>query len=268
MAARASQTLAVAFPSHEPYPLTGMLELAVAETLGPGATRPERVTRVLSTVFKRISGQSANLSRVRCLTSSAREWLLQRAAGLFWSDTGWFQAKCMQCDTDFDIPTELANAPRKPAGQDFPVVTVRTSLGQRRFEVPNGVHEEHLARAPGSEPTRTLLAQCGLSPQAVRDARDFSRDDISRIEAALEAASPEVADEVVTTCPTCQAQTMARIDPLDFAFPGVGTLLAEVHAIAATYHWTEDAILALPSQRRHSYARLVQAGPTIGGRRR
>ncbi|MBK0327775.1 hypothetical protein I5535_10770 [Rhodobacteraceae bacterium F11138] len=261
MGARASQTLKVAFPSHEPFPLTGMLELAVAETMSQPATRPERVTGILGTVFQQISGQGTSLSRVRCLASGAREWLLQRAAGLFWTDTGWFQAKCSECGADFDIPTVLAQAPRKPSGHDFPVVTVRTSLGQRQFEVPNGCHEEHLARMPGGDPTRGLLAQCGLSRHALREAETYTDDDIASIEAALEAASPEVADEVVTACPSCRAETRARIDPLDFAFPGVGSLLHEVHLIAASYHWSEDAILALPSQRRRSYARLLRAEP-------
>ena len=267
MAARASQTLAVAFPSHEPYPLTGALELAIAESLASGASRPERVTRVLGTVFRRISGQGATPSRVRCLTSGAREWLLQRAAGLFWADTGWFQAKCVRCDADYDVPTVLARAPRKPAGAGFPVVTVHTSLGPRTFEVPNGLHEEQLARSPGSDPVRTLLAHCGLSERAGSDAQDFTADDVARIEAALEEVSPEVADEVVTACPSCRAETRARIDPLAFAFPGLTTLLREVHAIAATYHWAEDAILALPSHRRRGYARLARAAPTGGARR-
>lgn len=262
MGARASQTLAVAFPSHEPHPLDGALELAVAESLAARASRPERVTRVLGTVFRQISGQATSLPRVRLLASSAREWLLQRAAGLFWTDPGWFQAKCLHCAAAYDVATVLADAPRKPAGRGFPVVTVRTSLGERDFEVPNGLHEEHLAYAPGLDPVRTLLAQCGLDGRAAQDAQQFTDDDLARIESALEAAAPEVADEVVTTCPSCGAETRARIDPLAFAFPDVATLLHEVHAIAAAYHWAEDAILALPSQRRRAYARLARGGST------
>lgn len=267
MGARASQTLAVAFPSHEPHPLNGALELAVAESLAVPASRPERVTRVLGTVFRQISGQATSLSRVRLLTSSAREWLLQRAAGLFWADPGWFQATCLHCAADYDVPTVLAEAPRTPAGQGFPVVTVRTSLGERSFEAPNGLHEELLARAAGGDPVRTLLAHCGLSERAVQDAEHFTQDDLARIERALEAAVPEVADEVATACPTCGAETRARIDPLAFAFPDVATVVREVHAIAATYHWPEEAILALPSHRRRLYARLARgalARGTIG----
>lgn len=268
MVARASQTLAVAFPSHSPRPLTGGLELSIAEMAASGLTRPERVSRLLAVVFRQISGQAASLPRVRRLTSGAREWLLQRAAGLFWAETGWFQAKCVACGSDFDIPTKLALAPRKPAGPEFPVVTVRTSLGERQFEVPNGLHEEHLARDPGADPVRTLLRQCGLSAGADRDAAAYSDADVARIEAALEAASPEVADEVVTTCPACRAQTLARIDPLDFAFPDSNALLHEVHLIAAAYHWSEDTILTLPSVHRRGYARLIRADRRATGARR
>ena len=259
MASRAPQTLAVAFPKHKPHALNGSLELAVASILGGNLTRPERVSNLLSIVFNQISGKRADLSRVRRLASGAREWLLQRAAGLFWSDTGWFQARCVACDAAFDIPTRLAQAPRKPAGRDFPLVAVRTSLGKRQFEAPNGLHEELLARRAQDEPTRALLEYCGLSERAAQDAREFSDQDIAVIEAALEAASPEIADEVLTHCPNCRQETVARLDPLDFAFPSIQSLLREVHVIAAAYRWSEDAILKLPTSRRRRYASLILA---------
>lgn len=259
MTARVPETLAVAFPSHQLHPMTGVLELELAAAINPQFTRPERVTGVLSTVFARIGDAAVTRTEVRRLASGAREWLLQRAAGVFWSESGWFQSHCTACGEAFDLPATLADAPRKCAGNGFPVLAVDTSLGMRSFEAPNGLHEEALARESGADATRALLAQCSLSKTALQDAAAFTDHDISAIAAALEAACPEVADEVITTCPTCKAQTTACLDPLTFAFPTAETLLPEVHLVAATYHWSEDAILALPSRRRRGYAALIRA---------
>lgn len=244
--------------------MTGTLELVLTAAMNPRLTRPERVTGVLSTVFSRIGGEAAEPSEVRRLTSGAREWLLQRAAGLFWSESGWFQSHCASCGEAFDIPASLRDAPRKQAGKDFPVVTVKTSLGPRRFEAPNGLHEEALARETAADASRVLLARCGLSAGADADAIAFTAGDLSKIEAALETACPEVADEVATTCPACRAETRARIDPLAFAFPKTEALLREVHLIASAYHWSEESILGLSSQRRRAYGALIRAEKDTG----
>jgi hypothetical protein len=246
--------------------VTGVLELQLAAATGPRFTRPERVTGVLATVFSRIGGEAAKPSEIRRLTSGAREWLLQRAAGLFWSETGWYQAHCASCGDVFDISATLHDAPRKIAGKGFPVVAVRTSLGRRKFEAPNGLHEEALARVAATDATRALLACCGLSETAETDSESFTASDIRKIEAALDAVCPDVADEVATTCPSCKAETTARLDPLAFAFPKSETLVRDVHQIASCYHWSEDVILDLPSHRRRAYAALVRAEKDVARR--
>jgi hypothetical protein len=261
---RVPETLALTFPSHQSRPVTGMLELELAAAISPHITRPERVTGVLTAVFSTIGGNPADHAQVQRLTCGAREWLLQQAAGLFWSETGWFQSQCSTCGAHFDIPATLHNAPRKSAGEAFPVVTVDTSLGTRTFEAPNGLHEEALARESTADATRTLLARCALGATALQDANAFTRSDIARIEASLENACPDVADEIATTCPSCQALTTVRLDPLTFAFPNAQALVGEAHLLAAAYHWSEDAILELPSRRRRAYAMLIRAEQATG----
>ena len=260
MAARAPETLAVAFPSHRPRALTGKLELSLALAVWSGLPRPVRVTRVIEVMFNRISGQAVTVDRVRHLASSAREWLLQRAALRLWSDSGWFQARCNQCEEDFDLPVTLSSTPRKPASEGFPVIEVETSLGPRAFEAPNGAHEEQLANAPtADDPARRLLGLCGLDEAASADAARFTPDDLVKIDAAFEAACPDVADQLHTRCPACSAELEARIDPLQFAFPRSRALLQEVHLIARAYHWAEADILSIPSTRRTAYAELIRA---------
>ena len=138
------------------------------------------------------------------------------------------------------------------------MVSVRTPLGARQFETTNGLHEAALARSSGTEPTRALVAACGLGPDSMQDAKDFTEADLSAIEAAIDTASPDIADEVTTICPACKTSVQARIDPLEFAFPTTQSVLAEVHTLAAAYHWSEEAILTLPRGRRRTYANLIR----------
>lgn len=268
MLARAPQTLAVAFPSHRPRALTGAVELVLAQAVWSGATRPVKVSRVLELMFDQISGHEVSPARVRHLASSSREWLLQQAALRVWPDRGWFQARCSLCDHDVDLPVTLSGAPRKAANSNFPAISVETSLGARRFEAPNGGHEETLALASeGRDPARHLLALCGLADSCDADAGAFTPGDLAIIEQAFDDACPDIADAVSAACPSCEAPIEAHIDPLQFAFPAPKTLLHEVHAIAGAYHWSEADILALPSSRRAAYSDLIRAERRGGARR-
>ncbi len=268
MTARAPDTLPVAFPSHHPRALTGQLELSLFQAVWSGAPRPHRVSRVLEVMFDEISGQPVTPKRMRHLNSSARAWLLQKAALRVWPDTGWFQARCAECGENYDLPVRLADAPRKAANAPFPVIEVQTSLGPRRFEAPNGGHEEALAlMSSEQDPARQLLALCGLSDRAKAEAAVFTPQDVQRIEAAFEACCPDVADQVDSHCPACKAAVAAQIDPLSFAFPRPQSLLREVHEIAAAYHWPEADILSLPSARRAAYVSLIRESGKKGGAR-
>jgi len=260
MSDRAAETLSVTFPPTEPRPLTGEVELSVAEAVARGRTRPQQVTGVLAAVFARLGGLPAETPTLRALGTGVREWLLQQAALQFWRGTDWFEAECMACGTSFDAPAALRDAPRGEAGAGYPVIEVRTSLGQRRFEAPNGQHEETLARMSGSPGHRDLLALCGLAPTARDDARHFTAGDVASIADRFDAICPDVADQLALTCPSCQAPTEARLDPLTFAFPTQQTVLRDVHRIARAYHWREPEILALPAGRRRAYVDMIRAG--------
>ncbi|MCP5086610.1 MAG: hypothetical protein GY952_07410 [Rhodobacteraceae bacterium] len=256
---RSPETLAVAFPSSVPARLTGRLELQLQSILSARLTRPERVTGVLDCVFDYVGGTAATPELIRRLATGAREWLLQRAGGLFLRDRGWFEASCQECGQSFDLPLSLADAPRSPAGRGYPTAQIETSLGLRTFEVPNGLHEEKLARSEGGDPSRQLLGLCGLSDHAFQEALQFSAVDVEQIDAGLDAIAPDVASELNTQCPSCQANTSAVIDPLEFSFPEPASLIRETHAIASAYGWEEATIMTLPSQRRRQYANLIAA---------
>ncbi|MCE6953092.1 hypothetical protein LAZ29_19375 [Cereibacter sphaeroides] len=256
---RAPETLALAFPEAVLRPMTGAVELRLAEAAIAPVSRPERASEVLVALYETLGGERVTAPLVRRLPSGARAWLLCRAAALLGRESGWFQADCSACGAPYDLRLRLAEVPKGPPGPGFPITEVETSLGPRRFEVPNGRHEEVLARGTTADPRRDLVALLGLAGTAAEDACRFTEADLDRIEAALDAVAPDIGDEIATTCPACGAATRAVIDALAFALPRPDEILRETHLIARAYHWDEGAIHALPASRRRAYAQLIAA---------
>ena len=257
---RAPETLPVVWPRTTARPMTGAVELLLAEaTEGRLMSRPERASHVIAAMFDTVDGAATMPPLVRALGSGVRAWLLCRAALMTGQDRGWYQAQCHVCGMDYDFQLTLDQVPQGRAGAGYPVVEVATSLGQRRFEAPNGGHEEALAQSGTGDPRRVLVALMGLAETAFADADAFSEPDLVVIEATLDDATPDIGDRISAICPACHAVTEALVDPLSFAFPRADDLLRETHLIARAYGWREGAILALPSPRRRSYARLIAA---------
>ncbi len=265
MSDRAPETLDLIWPDPAPRRMTGAVELRLAEALSGTATRPERVDAVLGAVFAAVGGQAVSDDLIRRLSTGSRAWLLTRAAVAAGRESGWFQADCTACGAAFDFALSLAGIPRGPAGQGFPVVRVQTSLGPRRFEVPNGGHERAMSRHRDGDPRRALIASLGLAATADADASVFTEGDLAVIEEGLDQAAPDIGDRITAVCPHCRAETGAVIDPLAFTRPRTEEVLRETHLIARAYGWREGAILALPSDRRRAYARLIAGEPRAGG---
>lgn len=257
MTDRAPDTLAVAFPSAALRPLTGVVELAVAEAL-EAASRPRRVTAVLMALFDRVGGVAATPTLLRRLATGARAHLLLRAARVFVPGARWFSGRCDGCGAPFDVQVDLGAVPRSAPGAGYPVIEVMTSLGPRRFEVPNGLTEERIGLTTCAA-ERQLAALCGLSDRAEVEAHLFDPADIAAIAAALDQATPDVAEDIRATCPGCRVEATVRLDPMEFAFPGPDRLDREIYLIAKTYGWDEPTILALPSGRRRRHAALIAA---------
>ncbi len=267
---RAAATMLSAFPEVRFRALDGHAELAVAEAAASGGSRPARVTRIIAAMCEEVGGEPADAATVRRISAAGREWLLQRTALRFFGGADWFEARCADCGARFDLRMSLSDVPHADPGPGYPVAEVETSLGLRTFEAPNGGHEEAFARYRDEDPRRVFAAICGLSERAEAEAIRFDAQDLGRIDAAIEAISPEIADSVEATCPDCGTVAKARIDPFGFAFPSAGDLLREVHLIATAYHWSEASILSLSQARRRSYVDLIRqdrGGPAPQRRR-
>ncbi|WP_299302792.1 hypothetical protein [uncultured Litoreibacter sp.] len=259
MSERAPMTLAVAYPSSVPRALTGDVERQLGAALSRALPRPDRVSGVLEAVFAQIGGVATSRSLIERLPTGARAWLLTRAAVRFLPGVQWFQSTCDACEESYDLSLSLADVPRGEPSKAFPVIDIATSLGTKRFEVPNGRTELELSGTERMDGLRSLAALTGLSLSAEEDAAAFTEDDLAEIDAALDAATPDISESIVTSCPACAAQTATVIDPLEFAFPNAAALDRDTHLIASAYGWGERDIHALPSARRRRYAQMIAA---------
>jgi hypothetical protein len=122
------------------------------------------------------------------------------------------------------------------------------------FRLPSGtdqvdtLHVQHAARE---------LAERCLRPA------DVSTRVRRRVESAMEMLAPSLSNDLEGLCPACRATVSVPFDPQRYVLQELretGALLyEEIHLLASHYHWSEEAILALPRPRRAMYAELIHA---------
>ncbi len=249
-------------------PLTGVVELALAEAASADCSMPARVTAALAASLETVGGRAPLPEVVAGLAVADRQFLmLQLAARLGIGDT-WFTACCRSCGESFDFAVDFRKLPVKEAGEGFPFVDVETGLGTCRFRAPTGADQEPLADLDDDEAMRCLLDCCMVADESSsREIVDsLNAEDMGRIETALEAMAPEVAVSVQASCPACGALHDIEVDPYRALSPKMGEgLLQEINIIASVYHWSEAEILELPLDRRRRYLELIDRGRGMAG---
>jgi len=120
-----------------------------------------------------------------------------------------------------------------------------------------------------------LIGQEGLVFLLARAARCTSADAraalcgerAEALSAALETLTGGLGIELTTDCPSCGAAVFAPFDVAAFVDAEMQAraqrLLDEVHLIASTYHWAEEAILSMPDQRRQAYLVRILAARVV-----
>jgi hypothetical protein len=83
-------------------------------------------------------------------------------------------------------------------------------------------------------------------------------------ERAMEAMAPIVSRPIAGICAACSAELTLHLHVPTLVLNELRTsssrVHSEVHTIAATYHWQETAILALPQLRRQAYIEAIRYG--------
>lgn len=240
-------------------PLTGDLELCLSDAALSSETLPARVTAILSEALDELGGKPPSADLARRLSVGDRQFLMQRLAAHIDDAPVWLSTECGECGDLFEISFRQSELPVKPAGGAFPETEVQTSLGKLRVRVPNGADQEAIAAISDDDEALHELLRLILGDHNSRtiDTLKLTPEDIQRVEAVVEAMSAEVATQSQTRCPHCEAETSVAISPYRFLDAPLGQLFSEIHTLAASYHWSERAILALPRARRHIYLRLL-----------
>jgi len=164
-------------------------------------------------------------------------------------------------DVAFGIGDYLGHhQPRRPRG-----VTETAEAGwftldrvQVRFRIPTVA--DLLAASAASRPAQTLSGRCIEAPEV-------SRALAHRLDHAFAALAPRLDDLLGGACPACGEVVTARFDPLGYVLAELRNVFSgvylEVHVLAAAYGWPEDAILALPRNRRRRYASAITDGRRV-----
>jgi hypothetical protein len=125
------------------------------------------------------------------------------------------------------------------------------------FRLPSVADQVAARYSP--QPVRELVRRC-IQPA------DAPARERRRAENAMAALAPSLSHELEAQCPECGAQIAFYFDVQHFVLNELRGQAAyvyeDVHLIAQSYHWPEDAILALPLSRRLRYAELVRAERT------
>jgi hypothetical protein len=247
-------------------PVTGEFEMVLLEQSGPAAeasipSLPRRVTAVLCGALAHVGNATPTAELINGLAIGDRQFLMRRLALALGSDATWLASTCEKCHQPFDVQVDQSLLPVKEAGHSFPFATAETSLGHCRLRVPAGADQEAAAEIPDDDEAIWLLARrCIVEPIADGE-QALGEDDITRIDAALEAVAPEVATIAESRCPDCGHANHVYVDPYACLTTGADALWDEIHELASVYHWSERDILVLSRERRQRYlGRIARTG--------
>jgi hypothetical protein len=230
---------------------------------------PDAVTTILARCVVRDNGSPVDGQSLWALDVGTRtEWLL-RIAALGGSAALELSARCsapacsqpLEIDLTLDELLALCREREDPIVADIGGVlrTLRAPTGDDQRTWKGRTFEDV------GDAGRTIAASLvdDVSTPCLLDA------DVAVIERALAEHDPLVDFTVVAVCPYCGAETEYEVDLAEHAIGHLRNardrLLAEVHLLAACYHWSEAEIVAMPAWRRSRYLTLTERAPRGGG---
>lgn len=244
---------------YEFRPLTGEVELGLAEAVVRTRDLPAQVTLALQAALAHVGGQPADAALIDGMSVGDRQFLMTRLASVLGLEQVWLTARCGQCGESFDFPLNHSQLPVKPASSGFPLARIHTDKGKLTLRVPNGLDQQAVLGMADMQRARQMLARrCVIGWEGGDlSALALNAADVAAIEAALEAVAPEMATEVLARCPECGGDNRVAIDPYFCLGRVSADLFGEIHRLAWHYHWSEAEILAMPQWRRRRYLTLI-----------
>ncbi|MBR0713553.1 hypothetical protein [Bradyrhizobium liaoningense] len=161
-------------------------------------------------------------------------------------------ANCPGCgeehEFDLDVERLLAGTPPREHGE----IVLASGL---RFRLPNSGDLAAVARHNDVDAAvRQLLQRCCLNaPSGI----DWSQSLLDEVESGMAAVETKADIELRFDCVACGQVWHDRLDVAGWVWEEIaaraGRLLDEVHALAMSYGWSEQQILAMSDARRDAY---------------
>ncbi|WP_460063267.1 hypothetical protein [Streptomyces sp. YKOK-I1] len=172
---------------------------------------------------------------------------------------------CPACgaDLEFDVDATGLAAPA-PAAEPEPLTDGDWTV---RFRLPTPADLLAVYDRGAEDPRRGLAARLVLD--ARRGERAVPADRLPErvvhlLAEAVAAADPAADISFAMACPDCGGQVRAQLDIAAYLWDELDswarTTLADVHALASSYGWTEPDVLALSPLRRRYYLELAGHG--------
>jgi len=241
-----------------------------------GDSTASRLTWLLSRCVVRLAaGTAGDAEAVRDLTVGDREALALHLRRLLFGDRMACVVSCPECRErlDLELSVDQLLVPPYPDAVASYETTIDKAGGRYRvrFRLPTGRDQEE-AGSVASGPTDSadvILARCIEDVSRVDvdrlagDARsDLTHAIAARVPALMAELDPQAVLNLDMRCPSCAHDFVVPFSPSAFLVREVversKRLIGEVHALAMTYHWSESAILRLPSRRRQAYLDLLE----------
>jgi hypothetical protein len=174
---------------------------------------------------------------------------------------------CPRCEENIEIGFDIdgIRAPYGDTSEEFEITSADAGADRIVFRLPTVSDVARAAAQPGPQQMRRALAtRCVVRAEHRGRASDpaaLAEEALAQVGAAMAAQDPQADVVLELACPSCQLQWALRFDIADFAWQEVAAeawrLVAEVHALALAYGWSEHEILQLPDSRRRAYLELV-----------
>jgi hypothetical protein len=226
-----------------------------------GGARPQLVTSILGACAPEGLDEGAMWS----LAVGSRIQCLVAILSLEGEQPVWVERTCRNTDCGESIEVDLAPGELVALAGDVAVETVSVEHAGRTIDVrrPSGEDQLRWQEQAFEDEVRALRQVVG---DLVVGDEPPELDDVfvAKVNNALAAVDPLVCLEVAIVCPYCGDEQPYEIDLLELVISSFrerqDVLLAEVHALASRYHWTESEIMAVPAVRRERYLQLVDRG--------
>ena len=236
-------------------PLTGEIEMTLAELGGSHLSQPERVTRFLAAALEQVGSRPCGSETAAVLSVGDRQHLMRLIGAAMDQDLVWLTTVCTACGEGIDIPIRQSQLPVKPAGPGYPARRIRLRGAVATIRAATGEDQAAIAGLPEDAAVTVLLERLveGASVS------DLTEEETEELESALEEMAPEVAMEAVAACPECMAESRVNIDPYLTLTLASDEIYDDINILARRYHWSEAEILRLPRDRRKHYLRMIDA---------